>query len=120
MRRLSWAVWGLTFTMVAAESLAHAQSAFFPGPNRRAKGPAGHGTRRVEVAQSGRWIEHGARLVVCESCKSFLGFFIVGQNAGLGIAGKPRRESRNRFFNAITDPRRPCWIAGIELLQPFA
>jgi hypothetical protein len=61
------------------------------GTKRGTKDAAGHGTRGVEVAESGGGIEDGTRLVVGELFE-LVGARLVDE-AGVGVAGKIGREA---------------------------
>lgn len=95
---------------------ADAKTAF--DAQRRAEDAAGHRASGVEIAETGRRIESGARLVVGKVLEEIgLGFI---QGAGYRIARELRREARDRFFGAGANGGGARRIGSGEGVETFA
>jgi len=83
-------------------------------PDGRAKDPARHRPRRVQVARPSRRIQHGARLVVGEFGVCRMLFIEL---AGQSISGKAGPEPIDRFLRSLADSSRSRWIAFLKAYE---
>jgi hypothetical protein len=88
------------------------------GTKRGTKYAAGHGTRGVEVAESGGGIEDGTGLVVGEAFELAGASFV--DEAGVRIAGKIGRETGGRLTGALANGGGAIRIGGVEGSEAFA
>ena len=85
----------------------------------RTKHAACHGTRLVQIAESGFMIENGARFIVRKSREFFVRFRTFVEHTCYRIAGKALKQSRNRILHSFADPPGAGRIRLLQIPQPF-
>ena len=99
--------------------LAHGQALLRTRTNRRSKGPACHGSPRVQIACSRVRIKCRADFIIGKLREGCFGISVIEQKACGGIAGKSRRQSSHRCARALADSLGSGRITPAELPEAF-